>query len=113
MIRIAVPVAGGKLCQHFGHCESFALIDGDEKGKRVLVKEEVAAPEHQPGLLPRWLAEKGVQVVLAGGMGSRAISLFAERGIKVLVGVNGTSPEGLAAKYLEGTLRSGDNICDH
>ncbi|MCK7542001.1 MAG: hypothetical protein MZV63_69485 [Marinilabiliales bacterium] len=31
---------------------------------------------HEPGLLPGWLAEKGVTDVIAGGMGQRAIGLF-------------------------------------
>ena len=29
-MKIAIPVADGKLCMHFGHCEKFALIDIDE-----------------------------------------------------------------------------------
>jgi ATP-binding protein involved in chromosome partitioning len=112
-MRFAIPVAGGKLAAHFGHCEQFALIDVNEESGDVDGTELVQAPEHEPGLLPRWLAQKGVQVVIAGGMGRRAMGLFAESGIKVAVGAPAESPESLAASYLQGTLKSGENVCDH
>ncbi|NLF18973.1 MAG: ATPase, partial [Lentisphaerae bacterium] len=28
-MRLAIPIADGRLSLHFGHCESFALIDVD------------------------------------------------------------------------------------
>ncbi|MFC1958043.1 NifB/NifX family molybdenum-iron cluster-binding protein, partial [Chloroflexota bacterium] len=71
-MRYGIPVSGGMLSPHFGHCEHFALIDVDEQTKKILKKEFVPAPEHEPGLLPAWLAEQGVSFVIAGGMGSRA-----------------------------------------
>ena len=112
-MRIAIPVAQGKLAMHFGHCEQFALIDVDEKSKVITRKEIVAAPAHQPGLLPRWLAERGVNMIIAGGMGGRALGLFAESGIKVAIGAPVDTPEELVAAYLQGTLKAGENVCDH
>lgn len=112
-MRIAIPLANGKLSMHFGHCERFALIDVDAKTKTILGKEELAAPEHEPGLLPRWLAELGAQLIIAGGMGMRAQNLFTQNGIEVIVGAPAEAPEALATSYLEGTLQPGDNLCDH
>jgi len=112
-MRIAIPVADGRLAMHFGHCEEFALIDVDEKKKCITATETVEAPEHQPGLLPRWLHEKGVNVVIAGGMGARAQGLFAQQGITVLVGAPAGEPEKLVQDYLDGTLQTGENVCDH
>ncbi len=112
-MRIVIPVANGRLAMHFGHCEAFAVIDVDPQTKAVLKQETLAAPEHQPGLLPRWLAERGAQVIIAGGMGQRAQVLFAESGIKVVVGAPAEAPEALVHAYLEGTLKTGDNVCDH
>jgi ATP-binding protein involved in chromosome partitioning len=112
-MRIAVPLAQGRLAMHFGHCEQFVLIDVDEEHKGIGHKEIVTAPDHQPGLLPRWLAEKGVQVVIAGGMGRRALGLFGEHGIEVAVGAPADSPENLVSQYLAGTLKTGENVCDH
>lgn len=112
-MRIAIPIAEGRLALHFGHCEQFALVDADHASRNVLKTEIIDAPEHQPGLLPRWLAEKGANVIIAGGMGSRAQSLFAEQHIEVVVGAPAETPEALAKAYLEGTLESGENVCDH
>ncbi len=112
-MRIAIPVAEGKLSAHFGHCESFALIDTDPEGQKILSREDVEAPPHQPGLLPGWLAERGANVVIAGGMGGRALDLFSERGISVVLGVSSGDPDRLVIEYLSGALKTGENSCDH
>ncbi len=112
-VRMAVPVAGGRLCSHFGHCETFALLDVDMENKKIIGREDIPAPPHEPGLLPRWLEEKGASVVIAGGMGSRAQGLFAERGIKVVVGASEGDPETLVMNFVGGSLVTGANVCDH
>ena len=112
-MRIAMPLAEGRLAMHFGHCEEFALIDVDSATKQIISKATVSSPAHQPGLLPRWLADQGAEVIIAGGMGSRAQTLFAEQGIEVVVGADSETAEVLAEKYISGELESGDNVCDH
>lgn len=112
-MRIALAVADGKLCTHFGHCERFALIDVDLAAKNIVKREDIAAPPHEPGLLPGWLAQRGAGIIIAGGMGQRAQSLFAERGIRVLTGAPGLAPEEIVEKYLTGSLEFGENTCDH
>jgi predicted Fe-Mo cluster-binding NifX family protein/predicted RNA-binding Zn-ribbon protein involved in translation (DUF1610 family) len=111
LMRVALPLAEGKLSMHFGHCEAFALFDVTDG--RISSRQDVPSPEHQPGLLPKWLAEKEANVVIAGGMGARAQGLFAEQGIKVVVGAPREEPEQLVKAYLAGTLVTGGNICDH
>jgi predicted Fe-Mo cluster-binding NifX family protein len=112
-MRIAVPVVAGKLAMHFGHCEQFALIDVDVTTKEISHQEAIDAPPHEPGLLPQWLATKGANLVIAGGMGGRALQLFAEQGIEVVVGAGESSPEEIARDYLDGKLRTASNLCDH
>lgn len=112
-VRIALPLANGELSLHFGHCEKFALLDVDSAAKTILKRTDVDAPPHQPGLLPAWLAERGVSVVISGGMGHRARDLFAGHGIEVVTGAAAGSPEKLVGAYLAGTLITGENICDH
>ncbi|MBN2401822.1 MAG: NifB/NifX family molybdenum-iron cluster-binding protein [Spirochaetes bacterium] len=111
-MKFAVPTYNGVLCAHFGHCETFALIDTDSDGKLVN-ESSVIPPAHEPGLLPRWLSEKGVNCVIAGGMGSRAQQLFTENGIKVITGAAGGSAKEIVEQYLKGTLQTGGNTCDH
>ena len=110
-IIFAIPLAKGKLCSHFGHCEQFALIDTD-KGK-IRGKVMHTPPAHEPGVLPRWLYDLGAQVIIAGGMGSRAQQLFEENGIRVITGAPVDPPESLVNQYLAGLLVTGDNVCDH
>ncbi len=112
-MKYAVPVSGGMLCPHFGHCEEFALIDVDEKKNVITKKTMVPAPEHQPGLLPPWLAKQGVKCVIAGGMGMSAQSLFADNGVAVVTGVMESDPEKAVLSYINGNLATGNNVCDH
>jgi predicted Fe-Mo cluster-binding NifX family protein len=112
-MKIAIPLANGKLAMHFGHCETFALLELDPGNKKIVGREDVAAPAHQPGLLPPWLADRGATMIIAGGMGQRALGLFAEKGIEVLVGAPAETPENVVNAYLSGTLQTGGNVCDH
>jgi predicted Fe-Mo cluster-binding NifX family protein len=112
-MRIAIPLADGKLSMHFGHCERFALVDVNPTEKKILKREDIEAPPHEPGLLPPWLAERGANMIIAGGMGQRALGLFAQQGIQVVVGAPGDTPERLVGDYLAGTLQMGENVCDH
>jgi ATP-binding protein involved in chromosome partitioning len=112
-MRIAVPVSDGRLAAHFGHCEQFALIDVDQTRKEITGKEFAIPPQHEPGVLPVWLAEQGVSVVIAGGMGSRAQNLFQQNRIHVVIGAPEADPERVVLDYLSGCLAVGDNVCDH
>ena len=112
-MRIAIPLAQGVLSMHFGHCEEFALIDANDDTKEIEKVEKHGSPPHQPGLLPKWLAEKGADVIVACGMGMRAQGLFAESGINVVIGAPSEPPEEVARKLLDGSLETGSNICDH
>ena len=112
-MKYAVPVNGDVVSAHFGHCEQFALIEVDEAKKQILKKELVNSPGHEPGVLPQWLAEKGVSLVIAGGMGSRAQSLFQQNKIGVITGIMESDPEKAVLSYLNGILATGANTCDH
>lgn len=112
-MKIAIPVAGGKLCMHFGHCEQFVLVKVDAAEKKVISAEAITPPPHAPGVLPAWLHERGANMIIAGGMGNRAQQLFAQNDIAVVVGAPAETPEALANAYLNGTLQAGENICDH
>jgi ATP-binding protein involved in chromosome partitioning len=113
-MKIAMPIAGDKLCLHFGHCEKFYFFDVDEQTREISSVETMVPPPHEPGLLPRLLHEKGVNLVLASGMGARAQQLFAQKGIRVVTGADpGASPEDIVKMHLAGTLKTGSNPCDH
>ena len=112
-MKIAIPTVNGMLCQHFGHSDQFAVLTVDTEKKTISTSQLMSPPPHEPGVLPRWLQEQGVTVVIAGGMGQRAQQLLREYGIEVLVGAPQGSPEQIVQTYLKGSLQTGDNLCDH
>ena len=111
LMKIAIPVAEGRLTAHFGHAAQFAIVHVENQ--EIKEKELLTPPPHEPGVLPGWLHELGVEVIIAGGMGQRAISLFGENSIKVIPGAPSLTPEELVQQYLTNTLVAGDNVCDH
>ncbi|MGM0650076.1 MAG: NifB/NifX family molybdenum-iron cluster-binding protein [Bacteroidota bacterium] len=111
MKKIAIPVIEGVLSQHFGHCAYFELYEVEDD--KIVAKNTLEAPPHQPGLLPKWLAERGATDILAGGMGQRAITIFNDFNITVHVGVPPKSPDKLIEDYLNEKLQTSENACDH
>jgi predicted Fe-Mo cluster-binding NifX family protein len=78
--------------------------------KEMIEKE---GPEHEPGVIPRWLKSEGVDVVITGGVGQKAIRLFESLGIQTVVGVSPRETDEVVQEYLAGSLTSDSNLCDH
>jgi predicted Fe-Mo cluster-binding NifX family protein len=112
-MKYAVPVTGGRLSPHFGHCETFAFFDVEEAGRKILSRESVTPPAHETCVLPEWLLRQGAGVVIAGGMGLRAADLLRRNGIDVVLGALESDPEQAVLRHLSGSLDTGDNACDH
>ncbi len=108
---IAIPTLEGKSCVHFGQCQSFAVVDVE--GQEVGEIRFLQPPAHQPGSYPSFLAEQGVGVILAGGMGVMAQNLFRENGIEVHMGIGTEEPRTLIEQFLHDELQTGDNLCNH
>jgi len=109
--KFAIPTLNEKLTAHFGHCEKFAIVDVEDD--KVINQEFIVPPVHQPGVYPKFLADHGVHVIIAGGMGQKAQDLFATNNIEVHMGVPDGSPSELVMNYLNDQLQTGQNLCDH
>ncbi|NLM98301.1 MAG: dinitrogenase iron-molybdenum cofactor [Halanaerobiaceae bacterium] len=107
---VAIPTDGKDVSGHFGHCPLFYLFTVEDN--EVIEKDFIENPGHQPGFLPRFLSEKGIDCILAGGMGNRAVELFKENGVEVVLGVRGPLDQ-VVEQYLNGTLETEGNTCDH
>ena len=107
-MRIAISTDGEFVSAHFGRCPTFTLVD-IENGK-VSKRTEVANPGHQPGAIPEFLNKKGVNCIVAGGMGARATSFFEEYGINTIVGISGKIDE-VVEQLKKGTLEGGESLC--
>ncbi len=108
-MKIAIPSLEGKLCAHFGHSEYFTFVEIEDN---KIVNIETDAPEegvscHSFG----WVAQKGTDIVLAGGMGGRPLAGFEENNVKVILGCPEVEIEQLVQSYLDGLLVAGENTC--
>ncbi len=107
-MKIAVATDAKQVAGHFGHCEGFTIFDTDDAS--ITSQIYIENPGHQPGFLPVFLKEKEADVIIAGGMGGRAQTLFAEQGIEVIVGAAGDC-EQAAKSFLDGSLKSTESVC--
>jgi predicted Fe-Mo cluster-binding NifX family protein len=109
--KIAIPVVNGLLSAHFGHCQIFLIVDVVDG--EVKQTKEVVPPPHEPGVIPRWLSDLGVNVVLVGGIGQKAVSLFKQFGVEPIIGVPEKAPMDLINDFLKDELVTGSNQCSH
>ena len=93
---------------HFGRCPYYILVDLD--GQEVKQVSAVANPNygrHAPGTVPTFIQSQGADVMLAGGMGRRAIALFQQYGIQPATGAAGSVRHALE-QYLGGELQGAE-----
>lgn len=107
-MKIAISTDGNFISAHFGRCPSFTILD--IKDGKVAKKETIENPGHQPGYIPQFLRQKGVECIICGGMGMRATGFFEELGIRTIVGISGKVDE-VIKELLEGTLKGGESLC--
>lgn len=109
--RIAIPLENGVLCAHFGHCQTFAIVNVENNA--ITEIKELTPPEHVPGLYPKWIAQFGVTDVIAGGMGQQAIMLFNQQKINAFVGAPIKPAKELVNDFLADKLSLSANYCNH
>ena len=110
-MKVAVPMVAGQFSEHFGGADAFGLFEVDKAKGTILCKTVVQAPPHEHGAFPRWLQEQGASVILAGGMGPRAVQMFEQFGIEVVAGIAGREPDAVMNAYLSGTLEITGEAC--
>lgn len=109
-VLIAVPSEhpGGlesALGAHFGHCDMYTLVSVEDKQIRQV--DVVPNVPHQQGgcMAPvQYLAEKGVNQLIAGGMGLRPLMGFNQVGIEVYFGGNVATVGEAVQSIIDGKL---------
>jgi predicted Fe-Mo cluster-binding NifX family protein len=110
MMRVAISADDNSgldsvVSPHFGRCPYYVLVDLD--GRDVSKVDAVENPcygQHRPGEVPGFIKDQGADVMLAGGMGRRAIGFFQQYGIQPVTGASGTVRHALE-EYLGGALQ--------
>ena len=107
-LKVAISTDGSMVSAHFGRCPEFTIADIEDN--KVVNKQVVPNPGHQPGYIPQFLHENGVNCIIAGGMGPRAQMFFDQYSIQPIVGVSGRVDDVLE-KIIKGTLEGGESLC--
>ena len=109
-MKIAVAYEDGTVFQHFGHTEQFKVYEIAD-GKAVssgLLSADGTGHEALAG----FLKERGIDVLICGGIGSGAEAALRQQGIELFAGASGDADEAVAA-YLRGELVNTGVNCDH
>ena len=111
IMKIGIPTLDGKLCAHFGHCETFSFVEVNPE-TREIVSITTGAPEEGISCQSaNWISAQGVNIVLAGGMGGRPMMAFAENGVQVITGCPELEIREIVELFLNQTLEIGVNSC--
>ncbi|MFZ5939893.1 MAG: NifB/NifX family molybdenum-iron cluster-binding protein [Bacteroidota bacterium] len=108
MKRIAVPVSGNLLSEHFGQCEAYRIF--------VIGEDEVSServeipPQMEVSMLPGWASALGITDIIAYRVDKSIIALFTPFRINLFVGIPRETPEKLIDDYLNGRLKSDERI---
>jgi FKBP-type peptidyl-prolyl cis-trans isomerase 2/predicted Fe-Mo cluster-binding NifX family protein len=108
---LAVCYKDGEIFQHFGHAEEFKIYN-IENGQITSTEMLAADGAHGHDAMASVLIEKGVEVLICGGMGAGAQNALSAGGVMVFSGAKGDADEAVAS-YLAGTLTSEGVNCDH
>ena len=101
-----------KVAHHFGGCPFFAFVEVEgEMIQSVNVINNPFYAAHEPGQVPGFIKEQNADVMLSGGMGSRAIQFFAQFGIEIATGASGTVVEAVTC-FLDGNLRGASSCAE-
>ncbi len=110
-MRIAIPTTDGRLTEHFGRCEAVTIADCDEAEASINALRVLGAPAHEHGVLPRWLKQLGVNVVIAGNMGVRAQAHLERLEIRAITGAPVDTADALVRAYLNDSLLQAPHTC--
>ena len=112
-MKIVIPTLDGKLCGHFGHCESFTFVEVNAETKEIISIETVIPEDGVSCQSAGWLAQQGIDLVLAGGMGGRPLMTFAQNDVEVVTGCPELEIKEVVESFLTNTLETTENSCGH
>ena len=110
-MKIAVTYDNGRIFQHFGHTEQFALYDAENGA--VTAKTVVDTDGSGHGALAEFLRRQGADTLICGGIGGGARRALEEAGIRLYGGATGEADAAVTA-LLAGKLTFDPNVlCSH
>lgn len=117
-IAIAIETSNDNkeiIASHFGGSDSLIILEID-KDKNIINQKIIENPfkGHHGGMckLPQYLKQFEISVIIAGGMGQKAIQLFEQDNIEVIT-APGLMVEEILPKYLKGELKGYTKCEEH
>lgn len=112
-MKIAIPTRNNVVDDHFGHCEYYTIFTISED-KQIVCSEIEASPEGCgcKSNIASVLAEKGVQLMLAGHMGEGAKNTLETHHIQVIRGCSGPIEKVIQA-WIKGNISDSGESCSH
>ncbi len=114
MKKVAIPITrSNQVDDHFGHCEFYgvySISDNNEINAIETIKSEqgCGCKSNIAGVL----ADKGVTIMLAGGIGGGAINVLNTWGIQVIRGCSGNAAD-VVKLFVEGQISDNGVSCAH
>lgn len=108
-MKIAIAIDCNFVSAHFGKCQEFLIAD--VRGSKLINTHRIPNPGHAPGTVTEFLRSKGIQRIICGGIGSKAMELFNSYGVQVIAGVTGNVYDALES-FKNGTIiANGKSLC--
>ena len=110
IMKIAIPTIGDQIDQHFGHCEKYSIFTIVEK---QITAEETMESSVSCGCksgIASTLAQNGITILIAGGIGDGAVKVLSGNGIQTIKGASGKARQAVEL-YLKGDLLDKGDLC--
>lgn len=111
-MKLALPKNEDLINQHFGKSKSFEIVSIENNEIKDREEVNVESLQHNHGGLAGILIEKGVDVVITGGIGQGALDALSANNLKVIRGANGKIDD-VVDSYIRGDLKDKNVVCNH
>ncbi|MEA1985420.1 MAG: NifB/NifX family molybdenum-iron cluster-binding protein [Euryarchaeota archaeon] len=97
--------------QHFGMVTTYTVLDTETKD--ISVVENTSEHRGGVGMPPELLSKAGVDIMLCGGLGGKAVKMFEDYGIEVFIGAQGTVQDAITAwEAGKLSMATNENACN-
>ena len=103
-MKIAMPLAEGRVAELSDDCERFTIVDVDLTENRILDSCRAEPDAEWLGRLAAWLAEQTVDLVIAVEVRPGMKTDLMESNIRIIAGAPNDSPHSVIKSYLAGDL---------
>ncbi len=109
---IAVPYLDGQVNAHFGSTQAFLIARTSDSQVVESAVYEIPGLQHSHRGIAGFLADQGVTVIIAGGMGGPMQESLKQSGFSLYCGVSGDAGQAVEA-FLRGEIEPNDATCGH